>query len=559
MKTTFSYDHYWLYDEMKKALEYFADTYPRLCQLESICTSEEGRNVYAISITDYARGDASSKPALHIDGLHHAGEVTGSMAALHIIDVLLTNFDTDKKIEDLLEKKTVYVVPRLSPDGAETYLSTPYTLRSVNRVHDPKYGGIKAEDLDGDGVIRMMRIPTPYGAWKKDPNDSGKMVKRAPDDSDGEFYDIYPEGILEEYDGMENLKVKKPDWSLDFNRNYPYGWFPEHRQEGAGKYPLSNPENKALADWIIAHPNIFGVSTNHTSGGVILYPPGTKKPSAASSKDIRGFHEIAAMGKEELGYEPLNIFESFISDQDNYDSGAFDDWCYQSQGLIAYTVELWDLDKRIGMPIDWNNKKKDPEDEMKRFNATVNWVRENCPQYYVPWKEFDHPFFGKVEIGGFNIKFTHQNPPQRLLKEVCEKMSRFMLRFAKAGPQLRIDDFHAEKVSEDVYKIIALIGNNGYLPTNITEEALNMKIARPLKVTLEADQIVSGKAETEIPSLEGYSSTISGAYAYGNLTTARSAASRKKLEWIVQAKEGTTIRITAGNEKTGMVSAVIKL
>ena len=559
MKTTFKYDHYWLYDEMKEALEYFAENYPHLCHLKSICTSLEGRNVYAVSITDYSQKDDSAKPALHIDGLHHAGEVTGSMAALHFIDYLLTNFNSDHKIRDLLEKKTVYAVPRLSPDGAETYLSTPYTLRSVNRIHDPQSGGIKAEDLDEDGVIRMMRIPSPYGVWKKDPEDAEKMLKRAPDDTDGEFYDIYPEGILEEYDGMENLKVKKPDWSLDFNRNYPYGWFPEHRQEGAGKYPLSNPETKALADWIISHPNIFGVSTNHTSGGVILYPPGTKKPSQAAPEDIRVFKEIAAMGKEELGYEPLNIFESFLSDQDNYDSGAFDDWCYQTQGLIAYTVELWDFDKRIGMPIDWHNRKEDPEDELKRFNASVRWVRENCPQYYVPWKEYDHPVFGKVEIGGFNIKFTHQNPPEHLLKEVCEKMSCFMMRFAKAGPQLRIDDFHAEKISQGVYKITALLGNSGYLSTNITEEARKMKIAKPLKVTLEAEHILFGKKETEIPCLEGYSAAHSGAYAYGNLTTARAAASKKKLEWIIQAAEGEKVKIIVTNEKTGTLSEVITL
>ena len=215
MKTTFQYNHYYKYDELEKNLKYFSDKYPELCDLESICVTEENRNVYAMTITN--------KTAFHIDGNTHAGEVTGSMAAMHAIDVLLTGYGEDKVITKILDRMTIYVVPRISPDGAETYLTTPYSIRSVNRVHNPEMGGIRSEDLDGDGVIRMMRIPTPYGAWKKDKDDSSIMAKRDPGDADGEFYDIYAEGNFEAFDGDENLKEKKQDWSLDFNRNYPYG------------------------------------------------------------------------------------------------------------------------------------------------------------------------------------------------------------------------------------------------------------------------------------------------------------------------------------------------
>ncbi len=560
METTFKYDHYWLYDELKTSFEFFAKTYPDLCSLESICVSEEGRDVLALTITNKKTGDPLSKPAFHVDGLHHAGEVTGSMTAIHTADALLTNYGKDEAVTKLLDNETVYVVPRVSPDGCETYLSTPYTLRSVNRVHDAKEGGVKEMDLDGDGVIRMMRIPTVFGAWKKDPADPDRMVLRDPADTEGEFYDIYPEGILEPFDGDENLKRKKPDWSLDFNRNYPYGWFPEHRQEGAGKYPLSNPETKAMADWIISHPNISCVSTNHTSGGIILYPPGTRKPEKVSADDIKAFIQIAKMGQEELGYEPLNIYDSFIQDQENYDSGAFDDWCYQSQGIIAFTVELWDLAKRIGVPYDWNARRKEgPEMQLKRFNAAMDWVKENAPQYIAPWTEYDHPTFGKVELGGFNYKFTHQNPPQHILPEVCDQMTKFMIRFAKAAPHLVIDSLTSEKVSEGVYKICAVIGNTGYLPTNVTDEAVRMGIAKPVVVSIDAKDIVSGKAESEIGNLSGYSRTRTGAFFYGNLTTTANAPAKKKMEWIVKAEAGTEVTVSACHEKSGSACASVTL
>ena len=560
MKTTFQYDHYYKYDELEKNLKYFSDKYPELCDLESICVTEENRNVYAMTITNKRTGAALDKPAFHIDGNTHAGEVTGSMAAMHAIDVLLTGYGEDKVITKILDRMTIYVVPRISPDGAETYLTTPYSIRSVNRVHNPENGGIRSEDLDGDGVIRMMRIPTPYGAWKKDKDDSSIMAKRDPGDADGEFYDIYVEGNFEAFDGDENLKEKKEDWSLDFNRNYPYGWFPENRQAGAGKYPLSNPETKAMADWIIEHPNIGGVSTNHTSGGIILYPPGTRPSTAVSEKDINQFIEIANMGKEELGYEPLNIYDSFIADPANYDSGAFDDWCYQSQGIVAYTVELWDLAKRVGVPLVWNARNKESaQDELKRFVACMKWVKENAPEYYEDWKPFHHETFGDVEIGGFNFKFSQQNPPESFLNGVLEQMTRFMIRFAQSMPRLTIDTLTSEKVSDDIYKVTAVVGNLGYLPTNLTEEAKKLNISKEVEVTISGGKVISGLEKTKIGNLEGYGSTSTGTNFYGNISTDYNAKARKKLTWVVQAKSGTEITVSCAQEKSGKASKTITL
>lgn len=560
MKTTFQYDHYYKYDELEKDLKYFAEKYPELCDLEVICVTEEKRNVYAMTITNKKTGKALDKPAFHIDGNTHAGEVTGSMAAMHAIDVLLNGYGEDKVITTILDRMTIYVVPRISPDGAETYLTTPYSIRSVNRVHNPKEGGVRNEDLDGDGVIRMMRIPTPYGAWKKDKENPSLMVRRDPSDADGEFYDIYPEGQFEPFVGDENLKKKKEDWTLDFNRNYPYGWFPENRQAGAGKYPLSNPETKAMADWVIEHPNICGVSTNHTSGGVILYPPGTKSASAANQKDIKQFIEIANMGKEELGYEPLNIYDSFIADPQNYDSGAFDDWCYQSQGIVAYTVELWDLAKRAGVPLIFNARATESvNDMMKRFVACMKWVNENAPEYYEDWKPFHHETFGDIEIGGFNFKFTQQNPPESFLNGVLEQMTRFMIRFAQVVPRLTVDTLKAEKVTEGVYKVTAIVGNLGYLATNLTEEANNLRISKPVEVKISGCKVVSGLETTDIGNLEGYGSTRTGTSFYGNISTIENAHARKKLEWVVQADAGTEITVSCHQEKAGHASRTVKL
>lgn len=558
MKTTFQYDHYLLYEEIKNDLNYFVQKYSELCKVEVNMVTQEGRNQYAVTLTNQKTGDALSKPGWYLDGNIHAGEVTSASCAMHTIDYLLTNYETDDECQKMLDTYTIYVIPRVSPDGAEKYLTSPYSLRSAPRDYLCEKGGLKGEDLDGDGVIRMMRIATPYGAWKKDPKKDGSMVFREPSDTEGTFYDIYPEGILEAYDGDENLKQKKADWGLDFNRNFPLGWFPDSRQPGAGAYPLSNPENKAVVDFVLAHPNIGGAAIGHTSGGLLLYPPGTRPSKDAPDSDISSFKAIAEMGVQELGYQPLNIFDSFMSDQTNYDSGALDDWFYQSQGIPAYTMEFWDVESKAGVPRVWNGKPEEPQKTLERFNAVMDWVKKNAPEYYEDWKEYDHPVFGRVELGGLNIKYTIQNPPQKYLAAECEHDTKFNLRFAKAMPHLTLDSVQSETIGDGLFRVTAEVGNLGFLPTNLTDEAVSLKMDHPVSVSIEKAEVIEGKKVNEIGSLSGFSRTKTGSF-YGNLTTFANAKAKKKVSWIIKGKTGDVAVIKAAQEKSGYAEKTIVL
>ena len=559
MKTTYTYDHYFKYDEIKTILESFAEKYPDLIDLQVNCVTLEGRNQYVATLTNKKTGNALDKPGWYLDGNIHAGEVTASMCAMHTIDYLLTNYGSDKACTKILDEMCIYVIPRVTPDGAEMYLSSPYSLRSVDRVHNDKEGGIKEEDIDNDGVIRMMAIKTPYGAWKKSKENPSLMELRDPSDDEGDFYDIYPEGLLEEYDGDENLKVRKKAWGLDFNRNFPYGWYPEPRQSGAGDYPLSNPETKAIADFVLAHPNIGGAAIGHTSGGLILYPPGTKASYKAPQSDIEILKAIAKMGEEELSYQPMNIFDSFLSSQEFYDSGALDDWMYETQGIPAYTMEFWDVNAKAGVKYNWGEKKDSIYDDLKRFTAIMKWVKENAPEYFVDWKKFDHPKFGEVELGGFNFKFTQQNPPEKFLLEELEHDTKFNLRFIKAMPKLCIDSIEAEKIEKGIYKIETVVANKGYLSTSLTQNALDNDYAKPVIVDIEGCEILSGKESTEIRELQGYSQTQTGVYYYGNITTFASAKAKKKLSWIIKADKGAQISIKASQIKAGKATKQITL
>jgi len=184
----FRFDHYYTYDESVEFLKSASQEHPRLTTLESIGKSGEGRDIYALTITDKDSGEAKSKPAIYIDGNFHAGEVTGSMINLYAIKHILVNYGIDERITRLLKENTLYVIPRVSPDGAEVYLTTPETLRSVPRPYPfpnpDELEGLYPADIDGDGHILTMRVKDDTGEWKVSDQDPRAMVRRAPDEFD---------------------------------------------------------------------------------------------------------------------------------------------------------------------------------------------------------------------------------------------------------------------------------------------------------------------------------------------------------------------------------------
>lgn len=562
MKTTFQYDHYYDYQELTHCIEQLAKSYPDLVSVESICTSEKGRQVWAVTLTNKKSGPALSKPALYIDGNTHAGEVTGSMAAMHTMDVLCTGYDSDASLLRLLDEMTFYIIPRISVDGTEVYLHTPARLRSADRPypHPVQQPGLFPQDLDDDGVIRMMRFKDPHGAWKISPDHPQLMEKRKPDDREGEFYTVLSEGMIEQQQGNE-VQPAKTLWGLDFNRNYPYGWFSEARQPGAGPYPLSNPENKAVVDFVLGHPNIGSVATHHTSGGVILYPPGTRPEKSAHALDSLRLREIGAMATEEMGYPAINIFDHFMIDQENYSSGAFDDWCFQNQGIPAYTLELWNLLERAGSKIDWDHRGERTEKQsLQILTQVMDWCAKNADSGFEPWTKWNHPQLGEVEIGGLNLKFTEQNCPVAFLKQEVEKTTRFCLRYARTLPQLSIEKTEVRWLAEDLAEVSAVIGNNGYLPTYLTEEARSLQINEPVRVSLQGQSVslVQGKQVMEIGDLQGYSGAHAS-YSACTLQTGNHEPMVKTVRWLVQAQPGTVLKLTAFQQKAGKAEIQITL
>ena len=274
-KIEIDWTHYHNYSETTAILKNFAQKYKDLCQLYSIGKSFQGKEIWCIEITDYSTGAPDIKPGMYIDGNTHAGEVSGAEVCLYVIDHLLQNFGKDPFVTKLLKSRVFYILPKINPDGSDSYLRKPTDPVDPNlkKVDDDEDGLLDEDgpnDLNGDGIVSVMRVPDMNGPLITSPKDPRLMVPREIDGK-GEWRIIGPEGLDDDKDGRINEDPPGRVQTVS-NRNYPAYWAPEWIQSSAGPYPLSEPEAKAQIDFILAHPNIAGIHAHHTHSGVILRP-----------------------------------------------------------------------------------------------------------------------------------------------------------------------------------------------------------------------------------------------------------------------------------------------
>ena len=561
MKTTYTYDHFYKYQEITDILQGYVRDYPGYCRLTAIGTTTEGRDIWKFELTDLTTGTFEDKPGFCVTGNIHAGEVTGSMCAMFLLDYLLTNRE-EAEVAALLKKVTVYCVPRISPDGSELYLTTPVQLRSVAKPHpfDDLQPGVQPEDIDGDGVIRQMRVKSRHGIWKVSSKDSRVMTRRQPDDVDGDFYNIYSEGMILDYDGL-NVQPAPLHFGNDLNRNFPASWIHESKQAGSGAYALSNVESRTMADFVYNQKNLCAVLNFHTMGGMYLFPPGCKPGKEAHKEDMDRYRAIGKMASEETTYPCINIKDDYIGNSSGSVVGAFDDFNHFVRGVMDYTCECWDIDPRAGVPHQFPRPAK-PSDEAEEdlFIARLKWLDENNEgKGFLNWTKFDHPQLGEVEIGGLDYKGVIQNCPVKFLPQEVQKHTRFVLRWLKTLPHLAFTDVSARDLGGGNWAIDAVVENESYLPTYITKEATTLKVVQPLVASFEGDvEFISGKSRTEIGHLQGFSG-VNFRYGHvGPITTAHDPYA-KKLSWVVKAEPGTEITLQVSGQRAGKVTAVIKL
>ena len=556
---TVDYTRYYGVDELVETLHALQTAYPQLMSLHSIGNSYEGRDLWLATLTNLNTGVATDKPSFWIDGNIHATEVTGAMAALHVIDTLLKGYGHDDQCTRLLDTTTFYILPRFNPDGAERALTSPYMVRSSVRPypHAERKDGLIEEDINNDGLIMQMRMVDVNGDWKLSSKDPRVMVKRQPDDVGGTYYRVLPEGSITNFDGV-NIKVSPKLEGLDINRNFPMEWRPEAEQFGAGPYPTSEPEIRAVVQFITDHPEIHSALTYHTFSGVLLRPYGDRADDALNIHDLDVFKLLGKRGTELTGYPNVSVYHGFRYSPKDVITGVFDDWVYDHLGMYAWTVEFWDLAGEAGVAKDrdfigWF-KDHPEEDDLK----IMQWVDEHGEDVcFHDWTPFEHPQLGQVEIGGWNPMYAFRNPPPKQLLKTIEPITKFALAHAEIAPFVRIHEFTAQALGNDSYHLRAVIHNEGYLPTYGSHKGKERKATKPLEARLilpDGASVVTGDPKHEIGHLEGRSSRMTFFGASSGSTT-----DRTKTEWVVRAPAGSIIELTVSGGRGGVARASVEL
>lgn len=552
------FDHFCTYDQLSSLLEAWALERPELVAVESIGSSWEGREIWLVTVTNAATGPAAEKPGFLVEANIHSIEWTGSTGALHLLQRLVDGYGADERVTRLLDTRAVYVVPRLNPDGAEHALIQGRLIRSSVRPWplDEQRDGLQMRDVDGDGRVLQMRVRDANGAWKPHPEDARMLIRRDPDEAGGEYYRLFPEGEIENHDGV-TVTIAPPLEGLDLNRNFPYGWETESIQRGAGPYPVSEPEIRAYVQAVIDRPNICGHVAYHTFSGVHLRPYAGEPDERFPPEDLRVFQEIGEKGTSLTGYPAVSIFHGFKYDPRQAITGDVHDWLYEQLGLITWTTEFWSPQRQAGLdvhPIEWLQGHP-PEDDL----ALLRWADEHFPgRAYVDWYSFEHPQLGPVELGGWDRMGYWSNVPFERLEQELEPHTEWAIWQALGSPLLEARSFEVDPVGGDAWRLRLVLQNSGWLPTHVTEKALERKAVRPLEVELELPEgatIAAGETVTEVGQLSGRS-RLRSTHWWGNDWSTSDLA---KLEWVVVAPGGGEVRVTARHQRAGTVRASAQL
>jgi hypothetical protein len=476
------------YAEATELLKNLARSHPELCKLQSLGKSYGGREMWVLTLTNAKKGAESEKPAYWIDGCIHANEIQATEVVLYTAWYLAESYGRSPQITRLLDERVFYLMPIMSPDARDAHMAKPNTTHSprsgLRPVDDDKDGRTDedgADDLDGDEHITQMRIKDPNGRYKPHPNYPDLLIPVEGDEK-GTYTLLGQEGFDNDGDGRVN---EDGDGFYDPNRDWAWNWQPDYVQNGAHRYPFSILENRMVADFIKAHPNIAGAQSYHNAGGMILRGPGAKDDRFDPS-DLAVYELIGKRGEELLpGYRLMNVAEDLYEVY-----GGEVDWLHVMQGVFTYTNELF-------TPFNFF-RKPSPEGFFGRQEDQRAFEKYLLlGDGLVKWHEVDHPQYGKVEVGGPKKNWLRQ-PPSFLLEEECHRNMAFTLYHADQMPLAKVQSIETRPLGQGLVEITATIVNERIIPTHSAADLKN-KVTPPDIVSLEGKNIkvIAGMQDSE--------------------------------------------------------------
>jgi len=508
------------YKTMSQKIEVLTKEYPSLCTSKSLVKTAGGKDIWVLTI---GTGDKENKPGIAIVGGVEGSHILGKELAAGFAASLLKESSSDE-IKKLLDKVTFYILPDASPDAADQFFSEMKyeknnNSRSVDDDKDFTYDEDPYEDLNKDGYITLIRVTDPAGKFIESTED--KRIMAEADLAKGQTgnYLVFSEGTDNDKDEKFNEDGQA---GVNFNRNFTYNY--EEFGLNAGLHPVSEPETKAVADFLFDKFNIYAVFTFGPQDNLGQPWKSSDRPNA----DRR----ITAILKSD------EVINKLVSEKYHEITGAkgapvtktspgnFMEWAYYHYGRYSFGTPGW-----------WfvPEKDKNTEAQFLKF-AEKNKIKD----VFVPWTEFNHPDFPgkKTEIGGIK-PYAMTNPPADTLDALTAKNYKFITSVAKMHPELEFLDIKTVNTGENIFRVTLKVHNKGVFATCSEIGEMN-SFTRIMRLTFDPGKtisILSGLKVQRISRLQG-DQTV-------------------EYSWLVNGKG--SVKVTAGALNVGTISTTIDL
>jgi murein tripeptide amidase MpaA len=115
-KQPVAWDFYPTYSAYESMMYQFEADYPALCRISNIGTLTSGRRLLVAKISSHV-DSAMYKPRFFYGSSIHGNELTCYVNMLRLIDYLLSNYNVDPYITNLVNSIEIYINPLSNPDG----------------------------------------------------------------------------------------------------------------------------------------------------------------------------------------------------------------------------------------------------------------------------------------------------------------------------------------------------------------------------------------------------------------------------------------------------------
>jgi hypothetical protein len=523
---------YYDYKSLRKHLVSLAKQDPNLVRVDSIAQSIDKRKVWIAEVGKGAEDDRKIRPAILVVAGIEGNDLTGSSIAVSWLEQLTKQYRTDNKIAELLETTTIYIIPRLNPDAAEHFfiepkLETSANSKPVDDDHDGLVDEDAPEDLNEDGLITWMRVEDKEGDYILDPADKRLLMEA--DRLKGEVgaWRYLSEGIDNDHDESWN---EDGSGGVNFNRNFPYNY--EFFASDAGVHQVSEAQTRALAEFVIEHPNIGIIITYGAADNLLKTPesapvPGRRKPmTAIDEKDLGYYKVMGEIYREAIGLDKELEATSF--------PGTFSDWMYFHRGRLSLASRPWNPAVALKLSEsaeqeeeDEQEKTKDNDEKKKNADSKIDkdkrneterselkWFDEHAPRAFVQWQSIEHPDFPgrKVEVGGY-APFSLTNPPANMVEEIVVKHTDFLTKVIQRLPRISIRNIETKHLGQGTYDIEIQVENTGFLPTSLSQGQTTREVyPTRLVIELEDEHFLSGARITTLPVIPGSGGMVEARY-----------------------------------------------